>query len=387
MSIHKALNQFNPFYRYDFSVTDVSGGLPDVDVRRPHPPGIVASVTSSDGGRAVTFDIFERFKDATLERPIPGNFVPEIEPDSVEAEAWGDFVKYGAPIEGLPLRSVSLDLPGGFGVSGEVDATLWIGPAHRPGDSGPDLTLKLWSPEGEVLVEVLVHTEPASIGLDRQGIAISGTESAGVFGVMFKGEGSGASEFNFSMRDVMGAAPGAVVEGIHFLELLRPPNLFGVSIANGPSVAPPQEITEGFGNPEELRDLGLICEALAQIQQHTHLTIKVPEVVSPGEATDWLAAAALLGGETVEGTWTEMPMTLNPGAAIDGENPDQFMVMVVLPLVVTIGGIEVGLGRRQLVCKTARLDPASIGPDRVRLVPGDDNTLTSRWVPGEDAST
>jgi hypothetical protein len=386
-SVHDALNAFDPFYRYDFAVSDVSGGLPDIDLSAPSPPGLVASVTSSDGKRAVTFHIYERFKDATIERPIPGNFSPAIEPGAAEAEAWGDFVKFGLPVEDLPLRTASLDLPGGLGLTDATNATAWIGPAHRSGEPTPDLILKVSDPGGKPLAEVLVRTEQASAGLTGEGLAVRGTEAAGVFTVVFKGEVNGPSHYSFKMTGISGAVPGSVIEGLRFLHHFRPPNRFEAWIAHGPRLAPPQDIPDGVGDPDDLRELVLISEALAEIQRHTHQQIRVPAKIASEEAEEWLVVAALLRGETVAGTWSDMPVELHPGAALPGETSGQFQIMATIPLTVSVGDLKLELGRRQIVCKTARLDPASGSGDRIRLVPGDDNSMTSRWLPDAEDTT
>ncbi|MGI8757551.1 MAG: hypothetical protein ACR2MB_17175 [Acidimicrobiales bacterium] len=234
------------------------------------------------------------------------------------------------------------------------------------------------SPDGELRAEVLVRTQQASVGLARDGIALKGVEASGIFSVVFKGARDGPSHYSVTMHGISGSAPGAVLDGLKFLHAFRPPNRFELRIAHGPQLAPAQEIPDGAGDPDGLRELVLICDALAEIQRHTPLPIRIPESISSEIATEWLIAAALLRGETVDGTWTDMPMTLEPGAALPDETRDQFMVMVTVPLAVTVGDLEVALGRRQLVCKTARLDPDSLGSERVRLTPGDDNMMTER---------
>lgn len=380
-SVHDALNAFDPFYRYDFAVSDASSGLPDLDLSAPSPPGLVASVTSSDGKRAVTFHIFERFRDATIERPIPGNFAPAIEPGTAEAAAWGNFVKFGLPVERLPLRTANIDLPGGLGLTDATNATAWIGPAHRSGNPTPDLVLKVSDPGGTVLAEVVVRTQQASTGLTAEGIAIKGTESGGVFTIVFKGEVNGPSHYTFTMTGISGAVPGAVLGGLQFLHHFRPPNRFEAWIAHGPRLAPAQDIPDAVGDPDDLRELVSISEALAEIQRHTHHQIRIPPKVSSHEAEEWLVVATLLRGETVDGTWSDMPVELHPGAELPDVTSGQFQVMANIPLTVSVGDLDLELGGRQIICKTARLDPGSVSGDRIRLVPGDDNTMTSRWLP------
>jgi hypothetical protein len=383
-SVHGALNAFDPFYRYDFAVNDVSGGLPAADVSAHSPPGLVASVTSSDGKRAVTFHIFERFKDSALERPIPGNISLAIEPGTAEAEAWADFVKFGLPVADLPLRTASVDLPGGLGLTDATNATAWIGPAHRSGESTPDLILRVSDPDGMQLAEVLVRTELASVGLTGEGIAIRGTEAGEVFTIVVKGEVNGPSHFNLRMTGVSGAVPGAVTEGLRFLHHFRPPNRFEAWIAHGPRLSPLQDISDGVGDPRDLLELVLISEALAEIQRHASQQIRIPANVTSEEAHEWLVVAALLRGETVGGTWSDMPVELHPEAAIPGDTSGQFQIMATVPLAVSVSDLEIELGRRQIVCKTARVDPGSVTGNRIRLVPGDDNSMTSRWLPDSE---
>lgn len=380
-SVHRALNAFDPFFRYDFSVSDASQGIPDIDLNAPSAPGLVASVTSSDGKIAVTFHILERFKDAALERPIPGSFVPEVTPGSAEAEAWSDFVKYGLPIAELPLMSMSVDLPGGLGVSDAQHATATIGPARRSETAPPELLLRILGSADEVVAEATIRTEPPSVGITGEGMAVGGVEASGVFDFVLKGDrANDVAKFEFDMNSLVGAIPGAVLDGISFLAACRPPNRFEAWFAHGPVLLPAQEIGTGFGDADELHDLRIICSALAEIQRHTHLPIRVPEVVSNDDANDWLLAAKLLRGEEARGTWTEMPLGLEPGATLPGATSGQFQVVVAVPLTVVVDGLEVHLGRRQIHCLTAQVDPASVTAESVRLVPGDDNAMVQRWL-------
>lgn len=383
-SVHEALNEFDPFFRYDFAVRAVTADFQPPDLGASFPPGIVASVTSSDGRTAVTFDIFERVKDAVLERPVPGRFTVAVDPSTPEGEAWSDFIKFGLPVERLPLTSMSLDLPGGLGVSNASGAWATIGPAKVQQVDLPGLTLI--SREGTELARVEVRTEPVTHGIDGTGPALRGTETGGAFDLVFKAELGGPSHYAFSLNSLTGSIPGALVPGLTFLQTCAPPNLFEARIAYGLQLAPAQPIPEAVSDADELRRILIVCYALADIQRHTAIQIRLPDLceVTGDEASTWVRAARLLRGDVLTTRWNDMWVTLEPDATLPETGTEMSLLVVTVPLVVQVGGVMVDLGLQKQTFATVRIDPeSSTHSGAFRLLPGTDDTTTAEWFPGE----
>ena len=110
-AVHTAINAHDPHYRYDFAVDAVGEGkLPPVVDQ----PDLVAAVTQVHDGRAVTFRVFARYREATSDRPVPGRFTLLAEPGTPEAHAVRDFIEYGIPVAKVNARELDIDLPGGL---------------------------------------------------------------------------------------------------------------------------------------------------------------------------------------------------------------------------------------------------------------------------------
>jgi len=82
-AIHRTINAVDPHFRYDFRVDTLemdADGKPIMPTIHDS-PGLVAAISSAGAdGIAVTFSVFARFKEATSEQPVPGQFTLVAEP-------------------------------------------------------------------------------------------------------------------------------------------------------------------------------------------------------------------------------------------------------------------------------------------------------------------
>ena len=145
-------------------------------------------------------------------------------------------------------------------------------------------------------------------------------------------------------------------------------------------------IPDDFLDSAQARRLVEICEALATIQRHTFVPVRVPDftTVTTETALEWIQVARLLRGEVLKRTWETMPVTLRPGIDFPAEEQEPLAVALPNPLTVTISETVIPLGEQIIHVSAARLDRDSftIGPDGQRnmtLVPASDNTLTIQW--------
>lgn len=94
-SIHKALNEYDPFYHYDFAVSE----KPPADQPTPGEPGLVAVYGVRQESAWITIMIFALSLAAVEERPIGGQFTVVFPPEDDELrKQFEKFIDYGAPM-------------------------------------------------------------------------------------------------------------------------------------------------------------------------------------------------------------------------------------------------------------------------------------------------
>jgi hypothetical protein len=373
--LHEALNTFDPHYYFDFEVSTLRDG------EHPRTPaeaeGLVAAVTRTSGGRAVTFRIFARFIEAPIERPVPGFFSPKIEPGTPAALAWEEFLTYGIPVEELAVSRVSIDLPGGLGADA-ADAFVRLGPASPDAARPFALTMDVLDQDGVVLATTNVNINAATVGMDGKGIALSGSEEAGVFNLDLRlHRDVEGLKFNLSANEVTGRRPADVLPGLDVLLAFEPGRLLRLSLKDGPPLAEPAPIPEALPGQAQSWRIRRVCAALAIIQRHTLSQVEIPDltVTTNDQARAWVDAAQLLSGESLSMTWNEAVIVVDPAAlpAVDSVAP----LEVAELLRVDIAGQEIDLGRK-VTSVHARVVAADAESGKVRVVPGDHDTMEIR---------
>jgi hypothetical protein len=119
-----------------------------------------------------------------------------------------------------------------------------------------------------------------------------------------------------------------------------------------------------------------VVEALAVIQDHTPIQVRVPDLqeVTESEAAEWIRAAQLLGGETIGAEWegfsAEIPAER---ASLLAPSDAGSTFAIEKPFIITIGGTAIELGRIQQILESCsvELQDRSVDSDhvRVRLAP------------------
>lgn len=380
--LHEALNRFDPHFRFDFSVDTIEIGSPPPRVV-PR-AGLVGAATRVDGTRAITFRVYARFDEATLERPVPGRFIPDFEPGSPEWLAWEDFIAYGIPVDELPVRQFTIDMPGGLGAT-EEDAVARLGPARLDTARPFDLHVAVIDPSGLTIAETVVHMEAATTGLDGRGLAVQGVEEAGVFDLSLKLRADGDSmAFNLRSRDLTGAVPAATLPGLRVLSTFVPDNQMLLSLHHGPPLsARPMPIPEALPGRVVTARITRICEALAEIQRHTVTPVRVPDLTETtnDQVRPWLDAARLLRGDTITGTWNNCTITFDPDVEPPALEDGQHRLETVEDITIDIAGTVIDLGHRRNVMKVARLVTLDREHGEARFEPGTDDTFEIRFEP------
>lgn len=374
-SLHEALNAFDPHYRFDFAVATVRDG--EEPARPAATPDLVAATISVSRGRAVTFLIFARFREATIERPVPGSFTPKLEPGSAAARAWEEFLTYGIPVQELAVSQLLIDLPGGLGTEA-TDAFVNVGPASLETAQPFDLTVEVLDQAGGVLAATDVYMAPATVGISGTGIATSGTEAAGVFNLALRFRlDQGGLKFHITGNDLTGQRPAAVLPGLDVLIAFEPGRKVRLRLKDGPQLAEPETIPEGLPGRAQSQRIRRICDALALLQLHTLKHVLIPDltVTTNDQARAWVDAAQLLRGETLTMRWNEAVLEMNPEQLPAVGHTADFITKE--PIQVTVNDFEIEVGRK-VTTVHARVTSVEPTSGDVTIEPGDHDTLEVR---------
>lgn len=393
-NLHRALNQFDPHFRYDFSVEalDANGAFPPASLT----PGTVAVVQWSDNERCVVCKIVARFNEAIRERPVPGSMTLVEPTDSLKHEQFEDWAQFGTPLKDISAKNVRWDLPGGFDGSYEDATVSFIGSRPEPGSPNEALTLRVLEPDGATAASLDFVTEEVTAGIDQQGTRHSGHDKeAGLVRYELRMRRDVATEkvaanLKITAEDATGRVPKEMLQGLRFLSAIKPPRRIQVFVRNGPPLMPPLLIEEAL-IPDSQGELWiLMCESLSEIQNHIVERFKFPDMakyhaVDPIEDIEsWHQAASLLRGEVLHGTWTSVDVHLNPGQ----DAPSELLQGIFnTPYSIRIGARAYQLGTVAAHVKSMKVDetqsPKTHGDHLdVRVIPGDDDTVTIRLTSG-----
>lgn len=181
-----------------------------------------------------------------------------------------------------------------------------------------------------------------------------------------------------------GLVPSLLVPSLRLLSQFRHPHRLQVAQRFGPAAGEPIALPEGVTGSDVGAILDLV-EALATVQDHTAVQIRVPDL-SEFPIMDCrriLRAAQLLAGEPVTVSWTKQRVHLNPGTEPPSENP--FTALFFESLSVTLDGQSIPLGYQQVHLPAARADLESLSKHDdhkdVNLVPAGDAPAVIRYVP------
>jgi hypothetical protein len=383
-AVHAAINAHDPHYRYDFSVTAYEEGrLPAVYDE----PGLVAATIEATNGRAIIFKIFARYREATSDSPVPGQFTLVVEPGTAEAEAVRDFYEYGMPVTNNPAQNLRVDLPGGLG-SELLEGFVSLGAARLDTAQPSQLQLAVLDPHEDLEIAVAdLDMDPPTTGLAGRRFAVSGQERYGIFSIVLRVNAVDMQlHMSLTSQELTGKLPADVLPGLYTLAALHPPNRFLLRVRNGSTLDGPRELPRSIDL--EVADLIPLCESLAAIQRHALVPVRVPDFTQTPqqEAREWMRVARLLNGDTLEIRWDRVDGVKVPeDSGLENLETGVFSIMTGLPLTVTVGGIEVDLGMQMAHLKAAHVDPTDLENEDwrstgVAFVPAGDNTATVRWV-------
>lgn len=314
--IYKAMNEYDPHYRYEISMTSESPSQED----SPKTPGLVGvtSYGSNDDGW-VNVSIFARSLAATIKRPTTGEFQLHLPDDGPYRQEFQKFIDYGTPVS-LPPGSakVKLDLPGGLG--GDLsDAAVSLGASTEftAFSDERELILAMLSPERESLAEIELRLDEATVG-QAGGRRTVWKDKPGFISIEILAMKYPDLTGNISITvDVAGRKPGEIVSSLEFLANMHSGNVIGLAQTFGP-----RKFTVGTINEERQKDLDFIrwakiARALTSIQEHTSTRLLFPEIFTRDQAREIIDAARILSGTPISATWQPFRVDRDPNIESD----------------------------------------------------------------------
>jgi hypothetical protein len=298
-AVHKALNACDPFYKYDFTVSD----SPPPAEPPEREPDLVAVYATRQDSVWITFKIIALSLAALQERPIKAQFTVAIPAEDDELrQQFERFVDYGDPIRMPPgTVSGSLDLPGGLG--GDLSgASLAVLSSPDADDAEPaELLLAIIAPDSDsVVATTTIRRIDVTVG--QAGLRSVFVEKSGIFTLELRMK-SGHLDGQMTLHieyDLAGRRPAEFVDGLKVLAEWRSPNRLAFSVPFGP----PNFGVVATVQTDRDRDAtrwAQVCEGLARIQDHVPVLLRMPTEMDFDQAMRIRDVAKLVSGESVTG--------------------------------------------------------------------------------------
>ena len=342
-AIYKALNDCDPFYRYDFAVSDSP------------PPGDPSGEPGLVGVHAVRVDsvwiavkIFALSSASLQERPIGGEFQIVVPADDDELRRqFEKHINYGAPVR-MPPGTVTgtLDFPGGLGGPFQHGSLEILEVPETDEDDPPELLLAIVESDSDAVIACTTIRRTA-VTAGQAGLRSVFVDHANLFRleILTDQPGLGGTMKLTIDYDLGGRKPAEIVDSLKVLAAWRSPNRLALALPFGP---------RDFGvvaNIDTDRDgdsakFALVAEALTQIQHHVPILLKMPSEMSGKEALIILEAAQLLAGESVKGTisgaFTVYHRAEEPEIARDPDRLYEFMAIKEIEIPLSRDTVPVG---------------------------------------------
>jgi hypothetical protein len=384
-SIHKALNEYDPFYKYDFAASDA----PPSDDFDHTEEGLVAVCATNQDAVWITIKIFARSLAALEERPISAQFQLAIPADDDDLHnQLQKFIDYGAPMS-MPAGTVSgsLDLPGGLGGDLSGASLLVINVIERvEAGEETELVIAMLEPDADAVIAstTIKRTEWSSGQGD--GFRSVWSDTANLFTIEMLGRKGTPRELTWNIQveyNLHGRRPSEIVDSLKFLAAMHQPNRIGIGLTYGPKT-----FSNGGTAPYAQRDAeagrwSVIAEALALIQDHVTTRLLMPAQMTKDQAFDIITAAKLLSGEFVTGTMSGHASTIHhdqPQPEFSPEIGVLYEFATVKETDFVLGDDEITVGKEVLYFRGRYLE---IGEDKSKMAPEADSEGVTVCYTGE----
>ncbi|MFI5496808.1 hypothetical protein [Actinoplanes sp. NPDC051859] len=390
LSLSDALNEVDPFYRYEFEIR--YGRVRDLELQEPglRPATVFERYLQVDEERFQVLRILARHPSAPELHPISIDLRLEAAAGTPDQAAIEDFIQFGAPFDDLPATVTSITGPPGMRQpTGDGRFTFMV--ANDQAAERPDLEVRLVDSHGNTqralpLSGVQVSRAPAGPGW-----WIAGRDETGVLEVGFFMQGpDGSDEVRITPRSLTGRTPLSVLPAMQLAAAMAEDVGLLLAVRGGPALTSVWHLEDSALSASARWHLRLL-EALIEIQQHTVRRVTVPDVdtVPTGEINEILRVGRLLRGEQIEVSWTHVELTVTTPENLPPAGGTEFALMNTGPLTVALSGerIELDLDRRVLyraarLAESTDLDGVEAG-HAIRLLPGSDPAAIIAAVPRE----
>ncbi|ORB68795.1 hypothetical protein [Mycolicibacterium tusciae] len=348
-AIHKALNACDPFYKYNFDVSD----KPPPDEPSPDDEGLVAAWAMCQDSVWVTIKIYALSLAALEERPITWRLqlaVPAFD-DELRTQVQ-KFIDYGGPLS-MPAGTVSgfLDLPAGLGGDLSGSSLQVVNVVEQSvNDEETELAIAMLAPDSDtVIAKTTIKQTEFSRG--QGGARSIWVDNAELFTIEMLARDADRRQlsWNFNVEyNLDGRRPADIVDSLKFLAAMHAPNRIGIGSTYGP-----EEFSSGGLAPSSDRDReagrwAAVADALARIQDHVAVLLRMPAEMTGNQSVAILEAAKLLAGETRTGAMTGNFTVVRQQTQIEPQLDTVYEFVAIKALKITLGNDEIPVGKEAL---------------------------------------
>jgi hypothetical protein len=386
VAVSKSLNAIDPHYRYRLAAEEAPPDgqfqMAPTDVE-----GLVYSRAVMRDGVLAQIDVYTRYDEALLDRPMPVEASLTLQPASeAEYEAVGQFLAYGVPLHQMPAQILSTESPHGFGLADMTEGAISLLPAR--GSKAQPFDLVVTNAQGQEAGRALLVMQPPTTGVDGRGRqAWFGTDPSSVLSLkVFLNFDEGRAGLALSVGDISGADPYQALEVLTVLAAMEAGTRVALHVRGGPEVLPLGPLPQRpFAEDDDVLHTRIaVCGALATLQTRISVPLRVPDMatIEVDDVREWLEAATLLRGGEIRKAWSALMITLS-GADTDLRLPR--VIRVTRALTVCLAGQSWTVGYVDQLAQAASWTPATDDQRRGALAPGVDDTVRVMLTHDADA--
>ncbi|MEU1734202.1 hypothetical protein [Streptosporangium sp. NPDC020145] len=395
-SLATALNEVDPFYRYEVQIRSgrVREQAWDGDLHSPVPVACVHYRQLNEESYLL-MRLLPRCAESLRLRPITTSVHLEVPAGSPEQKAVEDWLRYGAPFHDVPGTVTNVTGPPGLPTPTGPGRFSFMVAAERDADR-PDLEIRLLVADDTVAHTLDLVDVQVARGVDGPGVWLSATDRSGVLEFQARLNGPDHHQINMALTSVVGKTPADVLPAIQMVADLPAATGLLVAVRGGRPLTslwrPEESEVRASPLPDMARWTVTLLQALLTVQAHTFHRVTVPDLneLAPEQVGELIQLARLLRGEEVRTTWSEIVMTRGASGEAPPTDPE-FSVLLTSQVQVNLAGRQIVLDdvqRRVLYHHVRPDDPdelASARPgDSIRLVPGSSAEATIAVVPVGD---
>lgn len=353
-ALARTLNRHDPHYTFEIHI-----------VYQEPTRALLREMSSSSGAVAISvrqledcfivFAVVSRCVESQFERPIQAKVTLEAKVGSDAERDLREFRMYGRiPDAPFAASGISLELPGGLG--GQLGAgNVAVVPSPLATHETVRHRYTIIDPDGVELASLEVVSQGKTVNYDNTGLSLSSTDASGVLTLevlssinqpepVAAGEGDEPAMptvdmiLRYQRQDPSGKFPDEVEPALRFLAHFHAPNLLNMAPARGNGASFTHKLPVSEGADRRARTAGdeaQYVEALAEVQKHTDVELRIPDLSTESDdaRSSVKFAALILRGQTVSGHWESLQFA----GDLDADPEAPFATRLVHDLKVQIG--------------------------------------------------